>query len=87
MTIVNLNNLSHQDLVSQTTGEVYSKSAVLTDLFEFKDIFVHHEILAPGRKTSAQHCHTLREEMVVVLLGSPLYCIGDQRIHKYPYAG
>ncbi len=48
MKISNLNTLPHQDLVSIKTGEIYPKSAVVTELFGFRDIFVHHEILPPG---------------------------------------
>lgn len=80
MKIINLNNLSHQELASPNTGETYSKSAVLTDFFDFRDIFVHHEILLPGRRTSAPHHHTLREEMVIVLNGSPICYSGKQKL-------
>jgi len=78
MNISNLNNLMHQELVSEKTGEIYSKSVVLTELFGFQAIFVHHEILPPGRRTSAPHSHTLREEMIVVLNGSPTCHFGNQ---------
>lgn len=78
MKINNINDLSHQDLISSKTGEAYSKSMALTDIFGFKDIFVHHEILSPGRKTSAPHYHSLREEMVIVLNGSPTCHLGNQ---------
>ena len=74
----NLDDLLHQELASSKTGESYSKSAVLTDVFGFKDIFVHHEILSPGQKTSAPHAHTLREELVIVLNGSPTCHIGNK---------
>ena len=80
MKINNINDLAHQDLTSSKTGETYSKSLVLTDLLEFKDIFVHHEILLPGRRTSAPHSHSLREEMVIVLNGSPTCHLGDQTL-------
>src|SRR3990167_4892173 len=80
MKIISLNSLPHHELVSSKTGESYSKSAVLTELFGFQDIFVHHEILQPGRKSSALHHHTLHEEMVIVLNGSPICHLGDQKI-------
>jgi uncharacterized cupin superfamily protein len=78
MNIFNINALSHHELVSAVTGEKYSHSAVLTEYFNFQDIFVHHEILPPGRKTSASHRHTSREEMVIVLEGSPIFQVGNQ---------
>lgn len=80
MKIINLNSLSHQNLVSSKTGEKYSKSAVLTDFFGFRDVFVHHEILMPDRRSSAPHYHTLREEMVIILDGSPVCHFGDKQI-------
>ncbi len=78
MKIKNLNNLIHHDLDSSKTGEIYSKSVVLTELLGFQDLFVHHEILSPGQRTSAPHSHTLQEEMIIVLNGSPTCHIGDQ---------
>jgi uncharacterized cupin superfamily protein len=56
--------------VSDRTGETYSLSAVLTDALGFKGLFVHHEIVLPGRRASSEHFHTQREEMVFVLEGS-----------------
>jgi uncharacterized cupin superfamily protein len=84
MKINNLNTLMHEELVSPKTEELYSQSAVLTELLGFKDIFVHHEILPPGRKTSSPHRHTRQEEMVIVLNGSPACHVGDQTIQLKP---
>lgn len=84
MEVMNLNSLSHRELVSSKTGEAYSKSAVLTEFFGFQDVFVHHEILQPGRKNSALHSHSLREEMVIVLNGSPICHFGKQQIQMKP---
>lgn len=78
MKIYNLNTLAHQELVSSATGEKYSKFAVLSEHFGFQDIFVHNEILLPGRRASVPHSHALREEMVVILLGQPLAHVGNQ---------
>jgi len=61
--------LIHQELQSSRTGEKFSLSAVLTDPVGFKDMFVHHEIIPPGRRASGAHFHTRREEMVFVLRG------------------
>jgi uncharacterized cupin superfamily protein len=78
MKINNIDNLVHSELMSSGNGEIFSKSAVLTDLLGFNDIFVHHEILLPGHKASAPHRHTLREEMAVILVGAPTAYLGDQ---------
>lgn len=66
---LNLQHVPHRELQSGRTGEKYSLSAVLTDDFGFRDLFVHHEIIPPGRRASGTHFHTRREEMVVVLHG------------------
>ena len=66
---INVNDLEHPELQSQRTGEKYSLSAVLTDALGFRDLFVHHEVIPPGRKASGAHYHTRREEMVLCLEG------------------
>lgn len=68
--IYNLNSLSHVELQSCKSGKKFSHSAVLTELLGFKHIFVHHEILPPGRRASEAHRHSQQEEMVLVLKGS-----------------
>lgn len=78
MKINNIDNLIHRELMSTSSGELFSKSAVLTDLLGFNDIFVHHEILLPGHKASSPHRHTLREEMAVILTGEPTAYSGNQ---------
>jgi uncharacterized cupin superfamily protein len=64
-------NLEHVELSSKKTGEKYSLSANISEIFGLRDIFIHHEILPPGRKSSAPHAHSQREELVYVLSGSP----------------
>lgn len=68
---LNIAELLHQELRSSRTGESYSLSAVLTEHLEFKKLFVHHEIIPPGRRSSAPHTHSTREEMIFVLDGNP----------------
>ena len=68
---LNVSDLSHRELQSSKTGEKYSLSVILNDLIGFKDVFIHHEIILPGRRSSGSHSHTHREEMVYVLEGSP----------------
>jgi uncharacterized cupin superfamily protein len=74
---LSINEIEHRELVSMKTGKTFSKSAILTDFFEFKDLFVHHEILEPGKQASAPHRHTSCEEMIVVLEGCPTLYLGD----------
>ncbi len=76
MKIFNMNDLPHQELESTATGEKFSLSSVLTDYLDFKDLFVHHEIIPPGKRSSNAHCHTHQEEMLLVLEGAPTVHLG-----------
>jgi uncharacterized cupin superfamily protein len=72
-------DLEHHELWSQRTGEKFSLSAVLTEALGFKDVFVHHEIIPPGRRSSGTHFHSRREEMVFVLEGNvKAWCEGTE---------
>lgn len=77
MEVGNLNDLPHQELTTKT-GERLSLSALLTNGQEHKGIFVHHEILPPGRRASAPHSHSRQEEMVVVLAGQVRAHVGGE---------
>jgi len=69
----------HIELTSSRTGEKFSLSAVLSDAFGFKDVFVHHEIIPPGRRSSSPHAHTDREEFMYVISGSPEVFLRGER--------
>jgi uncharacterized cupin superfamily protein len=74
---LNLLSTPHQELRSPT-GEAFSLSAILSDAVGFKDIFVHHDIIPPGRRSSGKHAHSHREEMIVVLKGQIVTHIGSK---------
>lgn len=76
--ISNIAELAHRELSSAKSGEKFSLSAVLTDALGFKKIFVHHEVIPPGRRASAPHAHSSQEEMIFVLRGNPTAYIGDR---------
>jgi uncharacterized cupin superfamily protein len=82
--VYNINDLHHEQLISSKTGEIFSKSAVLTELFFCHKIFVHHEILSPMKRASAPHSHTIQEEMILVLDGLPTAHLGNQVIQLKP---
>ena len=84
MKIINLNKILHRELISSKTGEIYSKSAVLTDFFDFHDMFVHHEILQSGRRSALPHYHTLQEDVkcqLALLLATTSFA--DQKLNFY----
>lgn len=84
MNIINLQDITHRQLKSKQTGELYSQSAVITDHFGFKDIFVHHEILLPGIKSSHPHYHTQSEELIFIIDGKPTAIYGDDIVQLKP---
>lgn len=84
MEVYNVNGLQHEQLISSKTGEIFSKSAVLTELLSCRKIFVHHEILSSGKRASAPHRHTSQEEIIFVLDGFPLAHLGNQVIQLKP---
>ena len=79
MKIVKRSQLKHERLVSETTGEQYSFSAVLSNALQSEDFFIHHEIVPPGARASSPHCHLRTEEMVLVLEGKASVYEGDTR--------
>lgn len=84
MNIINLQDLTHRQLQSKKTGECYSQSSVITDHFGFTDLFVHHEILPPGIKSSHPHYHMQSEEMIFVIGGEPIAIYGDDVVQLKP---
>jgi len=82
--ILNTRDLKHKELTSKTTGEKFSLSAVISSIYNFKDFFIDHEILLPGRKSSSPHFHTKKEEMIFVLVGKPTVYIGNRSAQLNP---
>jgi uncharacterized cupin superfamily protein len=80
MSKLNMGVLPHKELHSARTGERHALSAVLTDILGFRALFVHHEIVPPGRRASSAHFHTRREEMAVVLEGEVTAVRGGERV-------
>lgn len=78
MNVFNIAKVPHEQLVSSKTGEIFSKSAVLTEILSCQKVFVHHEILSTGRRASSPHSHTIMEEIIFVLKGYPTAILGNQ---------
>jgi uncharacterized cupin superfamily protein len=76
--VFNVSDLQHEQLISSKSGEMFSRSAILTELLSCRKIFVHHEILSPGKRASSPHRHKIQEEMIFVLEGFPTACLGNQ---------
>jgi uncharacterized cupin superfamily protein len=80
MKFVARSEIMHQQLKSLKTGEEYSLSAVISEGLGSKDLFIHHEILSPGHRTSAPHFHLENEEFVYVLAGEAIVVEGERRL-------
>ncbi len=76
---VRLQDADHTELRSRRTSAPYSLSAVESAAWGLRDLFVHHDIVPPGRAMSAPHRHTASEELVVVLEGQVVAIRGDER--------
>jgi uncharacterized cupin superfamily protein len=76
---LNLKTLQHSELQSKNTGEKFSFSLIMSDCFGFKDVFIHHDILLPGRRSSSPHAHSHREELIYVVKGCPTAIFKDEK--------
>jgi uncharacterized cupin superfamily protein len=80
--VLSLGQLPHHELSNRL--EKLSRSAVLTDPLDFENLFVHHEVLATGRRSSNPHFHTHIEEMFLVLEGNPTVFYGQKSFRTKP---
>lgn len=72
---------------SRRTGELFTVARLLTDGAGVRGFSVIHEQLAPGRRTSSPHTHTKKDEMYIVLSGSPAAYVDQERrvLHSGDY--
>lgn len=81
MQILKKEEITYKQLNSTQTREQYSLSALVSDLLGSKQLFFHHDIIAPGKKSSGAHRHTVIEEVVYISKGSAsVYFGGEKRL-------
>lgn len=80
MKIVSRKQFNHTQLSSQKTGEEYSLSEVVSQLLGSKQLFIHHDIMEPGRRSSGPHRHSLIEEVVYVVKGTATVVEGKNEV-------
>lgn len=78
--MVSKDQFNHTQLTSQKTGEHYSLSTAVSQLLGSRQLFIHHDIIAPGRKSSGAHRHTLIEEVVYVVKGAATVVEGKSEV-------
>ncbi|WP_373999596.1 cupin domain-containing protein [Bdellovibrio bacteriovorus] len=84
MKILKRTEFQHKQLSSQRTGEVFSHSVVLSELLGMQDIFVHHDVIAPGHRASSPHYHAEVEEFVFIIKGTATIHEGDEASFAKP---
>lgn len=82
--IRNIKELERRELSSKSTGEKFSLSAILNSIYGFKNIFISSEIIPPGRKSSAPHFHSTKEELAFVIEGNPTVYVGENSYQLKP---
>lgn len=80
MKIVSKDQFKYSQLSSQKTGEFFSLSAVVSQLLGSIQLFIHHDIIAPGRQSSGPHRHSLIEEVVYISKGTATVVEGKNEI-------
>lgn len=78
--VLRLSGVTHRELRSLRTGECFSLSADLSERLGLKDLFIHHEIIPPGRRASGAHSHSVREEAALVLEGRVVAWAGERKL-------
>ena len=66
----NVARLNEREL-TRASGEKLSLARSLSDVFGLSDLLIHLETLPPGRRASPPHHHTLKEELFLVVSGTP----------------
>ena len=79
MRILAKEQYQHRQLQSKTSGELYSLSQVISEALKSKQLFFHHDIVSPSKKSSSPHRHSVIEEVVYVISGKATIVCDDQR--------
>ena len=53
------------------TGEKLSTARSLSDFVGITSLLVHQEVISPGRRSASAHYHSVKEEIFLVLSGTP----------------
>lgn len=78
MRIGNLSEIDERELIATSTGEKLSLARSLSDFSSIESLLVHHETILPGRRASSAHLHSSKEEIFLVLEGTPSVWVGGE---------
>ena len=76
--IRNIEDLPSEELIVKATGEKLSIVRSISDAFELSSLLIHKEVLPPGRRASSAHRHSTKEEVFMVLEGTPSLWLDGQ---------
>lgn len=76
-----LDDLGRRQLVAGSSGEPFGVVRSLSEFGGLSRLLVHHETLPPQRRASSPHYHTHKEEMFLVLEGTPSVWL-DGTLHQ-----
>lgn len=74
--IVDPRNVSDITLRSERTGETFGHHKMISEEVGCVRLFTSIETLPPGRVSSSPHYHTVKEEILYVLSGTPTVKVG-----------
>lgn len=69
--VATLSTLPTFQSIRRSNGEVLGTLACISDPLGLHSVVIHHETLPGGHRSSPPHRHSLKEECVYVLEGSP----------------
>lgn len=76
--IRNIDDLPSEELTIKATGEKLTIARSISDAFELSSLLIHKEVLPPGRRASSAHRHSTKEEVFLVLEGTPSLWLDGQ---------
>ena len=77
MKILTNDQLDYHQLKNQRNGELYSLSALVSEKFESKQLFIHYDKISPSHRASGAHRHSVIEEVVYVTKGLATIAFGN----------
>lgn len=69
--IAKIVDLEHFEMKAKHSGEALSIARSLSDFSGIESLLVHQEVLLPSRRASGAHFHSKKEEVFIVLSGTP----------------
>jgi len=75
----NIRGIPPTQVQSGRTGELFTLARSLTDGTGVSAFSLIHEELRPGHRTSSPHSHTKKDEVYVILSGTPTVYVNEEK--------